>query len=67
VELCNRVIDCLMYDQIRGNERRAIEGNLGSGKKSNRPHGWLGLSITRAVLLQGVMRTHIPETPVPNN
>lgn len=39
-----------------------MEENLESEKKFSCPHGWLRLSITRAVLLQGVMRTHIPET-----
>mgnify|MGYP004518105221 CR=1 FL=1 len=39
-----------------------MKEDLGHEKKFSRPYGWLGLYITRAVLLQGIVRTHIPET-----
>lgn len=44
-------------------QRVAIyEGEFKIRKSSDMPHGWQGLYIARAVLLQAVERTHIPET-----
>lgn len=53
------------YDNSLRLERPAMNENLGYEKKSIRLHGWLGLSIIRALRLQSVEPMHIAET-LPN-